>query len=354
MGTTIIRILFCFTPFAVCLFWFLVFAVHHRHNDAAKKTLMCFLGVSSTLYFCHALYFTTGLSHGMECLWTLCSLSVYPLFFLYVCRLTSHKLSPAWLALLFVPGIVCATAKLLFPGDLADNVRKVLLFLQISCVLYKGLNLLRTYDRQLKDFYADTEGRDVTAVKHLLVAVVVTSACSAIANALGRDYFGQSIWLLLAVMLPFTTLLFALSYIGFMRNFTATQFATETADEPTPCGDEDDALPYNEDLGRKIEALMTDEEFFLTKNLTIGDVAKRAGSCRTYVSQYINATKHMSFSDYINHLRVEYAKKLLLEAQNEKIITISEKAGFSSEQSFYRNFRKFTGESPSTWQNKHA
>ena len=61
----------------------------------------------------------------------------------------------------------------------------------------------------------------------------------------------------------------------------------------------------------------------------------------------------MSFSNYINSLRVEHAKTLLLQnTENSKIATIANKSGFSSEQSFYRNFNKFTGMKPLEWAKK--
>ena len=70
----------------------------------------------------------------------------------------------------------------------------------------------------------------------------------------------------------------------------------------------------------------------------------------SYISNYINRTKGMSFSDYINSLRVEHAKTLLSQnAGNTKIVTITMLSDFSNEQSFYRNFHKFTGKNPLEW-----
>ena len=71
-----LRTLFSFTPFYVCLFWLITFVIHYRKCDTAKRMLTGFLCTCVVLYFCHALYFTIGLPHPMECLWTLCSLSV--------------------------------------------------------------------------------------------------------------------------------------------------------------------------------------------------------------------------------------------------------------------------------------
>ena len=281
----------------------------------------------------------------MECLWTLCSLSVYPLYYAYICNLVSHPNAPLKLFLILLPGITVATTKFFFPGEAVDNVRKLLFAVQVFMVVYFGYRKLRAFDREIANVYADTEGRDTTAVKHLLIAFMITSLLSAVANALGRQYFAQSDWMTLAI------LLFALSYIGFTRDFSFEEYVKDSRE--CPILPEEDAWALKDsELGKNIEHLFVAQQLYLTPNLKIGDVAKAACICRTYISNYINQTKGMSFSDYINSLRVEYAKTLLSQnTENTKILTIASRSGFSSEQSFYRNFNKFTGMKPLEWVN---
>ena len=344
-----LRSLFCFIPFFVCLFWFITFITHYRKCDTAKKFLTWFLCICAVLYFCHALFFTVGLSHPMECLWTLCSLSVYPLYYAYICNLVSRPNTPHKLFLILLPGIIVAVAKYFYPGDTVDNARKILFAIQVFIVIYFGYRKLHTFDRDIANVYADTEGRDTTAVKHLLIAFVITSLCSAIANALGRQYFAQSDWMVFAVLTPFSVMLFALSYIGFIRDFSFEQFAEDSKEYTEQPTGNTTAIEERE-VGNSIEKFFITKQLYLTPNLKIGDVAKSTGICRTYISNYINQTKGMSFSDYINSLRVEHAKNLLSSnVENTKIATIATRSGFSSEQSFYRNFHKFTGMKPLEW-----
>ena len=344
-----LRILFSFIPFYVCLFWFITFITHYRKSDTAKRILTWFLCTCVVLYFCHALFFTVGLSHPMECLWTLCSLSVYPLYYAYICNLVSRPNAPFRLFLILLPGIIVAAAKFFLPLDEVDDARQMLCAIQIFGVIYFGYRKLRAFDREIANVYADTEGRDTTAVKHLLIAFVITSLCSTVANALGRHYFAQSDWMLFAVLTPFSVMLFALSYIGFTRNFSFEQFVEDSkVNDEHPI--ENTSEKEERDIGYCIEQIIITNQLYLTPNLKIGDVAKATGICRTYISTYINQTKGMSFSDYINGLRVEHAKNLLSHnTDNTKITTLAIRSGFSSEQSFYRNFHKFTGMKPLEW-----
>lgn len=343
----VLRTIFSFTPFMVCAFWFTTFALHYRQSDVAKRVLTLFLAVCTVLYFCHGVYFTMGLPHAMECLWALCSLSVYPLYYVYICRLTSFSLTPAKWAIIILPIITVVLLKCLFPGRESDMVRQILMMLQVGSVVYFGYKRLHRFDRMLAEVYADTEGRDTTAVKHLLAAFVITSACSALANALGKEFFATSQWLILIVLLPFAIMLFMLSYIGFTRSFTVEQYVRDVTDDDATAEEmEEDAL------GRALTRLMTEDRYFLQHNLKIGDVVRQLGVCRTYVSNYINREYDCSFSDYVNRMRVEYAKELMHDSPDTKLLVIAEQSGFSSEQSFYRNFRKFTGMTPAEWEEK--
>lgn len=348
----LLQAIFSFLPFEVCLLWTACFAVQCRKGGGAKGFFLAYIATCTVLYFCHGLFFTLGLPYEVECLWTLCSLSVYPLFFGYLCRLTSRDYSVRQLLPWLVPGVIVAMAKYALPDAGIDRVRMFLFAVQIVCVVIFGVRRLKAFDRRLQDVYADTEGRDTTAVHHLLIAVIVVSLLAAVANSAGRQYFGETLGLLIAISVAFSVMLSALSYICFCRDFSIDELCVD--EEKDGEGSETAAENDIEDVGLQIEALMTEQRYYLRHDLKIGDVVKAVGSNRTYVSNYINSRHGCSFNDYINSLRVEYAKELLASAsEGIKLTQVAEDSGFSSDQSFYRNFKKFVGVTPSDWQH-HA
>lgn len=353
----LLHTLFCFLPFAVCLFWLICFMVHYRRNDSPKHYLTAYLLTCTMLYFCHGVYFTLRLPHALECVWTFCSLSVYPLFYGYVCRLTSSNYSVRQLLPWLVPGALVAAGKFALPDAGIDCVRLLLFTMQIVTVVYLGIRKLKAFDCKLQAVYADTEERDTAAVHHLLVAIIIVSILSATANSIGKHFFGESLWLLIPISLAFSAMQFALSYIGFVRTFTIDTMNLDVEDEekeieeipPFESAEQDGA----EQIGKQIEQLMVEEHYFLKQDLKIGDLVKAIGSNRTYVSNYINSTYSCSFSDYMNRLRVEHAEKLMLTMpKGTKLAQIAAESGFASEQSFYRNFKKFTGTTPAEWMNR--
>lgn len=342
------RTICCTFPFMVCLCWFITFALRTRRNDSAKRMLTVFLAVCTVLYLCHAFYFTEGLTVWGEALWALCSLSVYPLYYIYITHLTCRPLRPLPAALCLLPSVAVALALLLFPDSPAETARQVLFAVQVLAVIIFGYRHLIAFDHELANTYADTEGRDMSAVKVLLFAFVATSMLSAVANIIGKQNVAASNWLW-TMLVPFGILLYALSYIGYTRDFSPEQFIADTDETgdslPSAMAD---AETSDSELGRRIEELMA-TDYFLTPNLKVTDLARDAGSCRTYVSNYINKTYNQSFSDYVNSMRVAYAQRLLLQQRDIKMTEVAERSGFSSEQPFYRNFKKFVGMTPAEW-----
>ncbi len=249
------------------------------------------------------------------------------------------------------PGAAIALAKYFLQDAGIDTLRLLLFIVQIICVAYFGIRKLNAFDRRLQSFYADIEGRETTAVHHLLIAIICVSVLSGVANTLGRKFFGESLYLLGLISLAFSVMLFALNYICFIRKFTIEEFEDESVE--SDAGSDTDTAEDSEVIGKKLEALMRNKQVYLIKNLKINDVVKEIGSNRTYVSNYINSVYHCSFSDYINQLRIEHAKELLLSMDTDtKLSTIANASGYSSESSFYRNFQKIASMTPNEFRNK--
>ena len=339
-------------PLLVCLYWFIMYAAGHRHADAAKKVQTVFFGVCSVLYLCHNLFFhlyaDTGLPTPLESLWAACSTSVYPIHFIYICWLTAQPISRRKMMLILSPGLVAALAILVWNNETTDSFRQVVTALQVMCVVVFGYRRLHIFDRKLSELYAETEDKKVQPIRILLVAMLLIALNSFVLNILGREYFITAQWMIVFALGPIAVLLFVLGYIGYKRSFRVEQFFADNPEEALP-----DKPAENKELGAKIEHLMVTQAYYLHQNVTLTNVAREVGSCRTYVSNYINQEMHCSFSDYVNRLRIDHAKMMMLQhdrhSSESKFSAIAQDVGFTNEQSFYRNFRKFAGMTPMVW-----
>ena len=108
------------------------------------------------------------------------------------------------------------------------------------------------------------------------------------------------------------------------------------------------------DLMERIARLMEVEQLFRKKDLKVADVAEALGTNTTYVYAFIKTRTGQTFTEYINRCRVRYAQQQLKKNPTDRITDIGDDAGFSSEASFFRNFKAYTGITPMEWRKKRS
>ncbi len=80
------------------------------------------------------------------------------------------------------------------------------------------------------------------------------------------------------------------------------------------------------------------------RNLTLDDVARFMHMNRTYACEVFRRTTGVSFSECVTQARIQRAIRLL--ATDAKLSAVAREAGFGSEVSFYRAFKRATGMTP--------
>lgn len=101
-------------------------------------------------------------------------------------------------------------------------------------------------------------------------------------------------------------------------------------------------------LKSNIQKWIDDKEF--TKGgLTIEDIARQTASNRTYVSHFVNTHYGMSFREWINYLRLQYAKDIMLKSPDKSVADIALESGYLSTSYFSRIFKETEGLTPGRW-----
>ena len=91
------------------------------------------------------------------------------------------------------------------------------------------------------------------------------------------------------------------------------------------------------------------KKLFLKPDFKLAFVAKKLNTNTAYLSQYFNQHKKLSFSDYAQELRIQYALKELrdnLKFRNYTLQAIAEEIGYADARTFVRIFKKQTGLTP--------
>ena len=100
-------------------------------------------------------------------------------------------------------------------------------------------------------------------------------------------------------------------------------------------------------LFQRLELCMMEQAIYHDNFLTLKQVAETLDTNRTYLSQVINEQTGQTFTQYINHYRINEAVRLLGDPNvHLSIKAISAQVGFSSPTTFYKVFQSSVGMSP--------
>lgn len=105
---------------------------------------------------------------------------------------------------------------------------------------------------------------------------------------------------------------------------------------------------YYTGIGEKLDSWVG-MEGYTSPGLNIEELAGTLDTNRTYLAAYIKSTYHMSFREWIAGLRIEYAKRMLVQQPELTVSAISEASGFLSLSYFTKIFTDKEGCSPSKW-----
>ena len=98
-----------------------------------------------------------------------------------------------------------------------------------------------------------------------------------------------------------------------------------------------------------LEQLMTGQKSYLNPNLSLAQLAKRAGCTQALVSQVLNDKLNRGFNTYVNEYRIAEAKQLLTGEPHLNLEIVAERCGFNSSSTFFSTFKKVVGQTPASY-----
>lgn len=106
---------------------------------------------------------------------------------------------------------------------------------------------------------------------------------------------------------------------------------------------------WDDSLIARFHSLMVRDRLFLQPSLSLGEVASRLHTNKTYISKLVNNTYGVSFPDFLNALRIDYAQEYLLSHREARQDDVAKASGFLSASTFNNIFKKVTGVTPKMW-----
>ncbi len=265
--------------------------------------------------------------------------------------ITKHRLRThisLWIIFSTLSGIV-----LLLPKGI---IHTIALFVLIAWLIIYGLvltrRLLRTYHRAIRIF-DDTHADDIGAyIKWLSIftywAVIFGVGCGLL-TLLPDEYI--YIWILSSI--PFYIYLFH-CYQNYLLFYEQVENAMKSETEEVPYdlepeqSQKQETPSYHAEIAKNIKEWINTEGY-VQPGLTIKELSEILHTNRSYLLEYIKTEYDMLFRNWITGLRIEYAKRMLVQYPKLTITEISEKSGFQSPSHFIRLFKENTGCTPTKW-----
>ena len=288
-----------------------------------------------------------NLSTYFLCYWLFSSALITLLDRFYITRRRQLTHITLWIIFSALSGITL----LLLPDGPAQ--RLALVALAAWLVTY-GMVLARrviiAYRKAIRIFN-DTQADDIGAyIKWLSIftywAIIFGVGCGVLTFLPDRYVY---IWILSSV--PFYSYLFYsyLNYMIFYEHVERTlEIESEPVEETAKARSEKELPEYFDNIERNLIPWL-EGNGYIQPGLTIQDVAKTLYTNRTYLTVYIKEKYGVTFCEWITGLRLEYAKKLLVEHPEISIQKLAESSGFLSRSYFIKSFAEKEGCTPARW-----
>ena len=358
-------------PLITCaLFSMLILMEWCNRQLREQHTLFAFMLTATLLYVGHYIYFNRAadLLPLSDILYVSANLTVYPLYLIYIIRLTSKWRAVYWLMLL--PGLLAIMATgtgYIFMTDEEDRMFvhnylyhnsqtgltdmalfqayirqfcKLVFAIEVIATVVIGSMMIRRYDRMVDEFYADTDDKSMRNIQSILYLVLTIAVLSFIVNIIGRARFTDHEIILTTTSLMFSALLFAIGYEGLHRHFSIIDMRTN---KEQVSNDDSAALKdaVNRSMTERIIALVENDKIYLQPDLKLDDLAQMMHTNRTYIYQAVNQQMGISFNEFINRYRIAHAKRLMASDPTLSMNDVALLSGFASLSSFYRNMKKY-------------
>lgn len=358
-------------PLITCaLFSMLILLEWYNRQLREQHTLFAFMLTATLLYVGHYIYFNRAveLLPLSDILYVSANITVYPLYLIYIIRLTSKWRAVYWLMLL--PGLLAIMATgtgYIFMTDEEDRMFvhnylyhnsqtgltdmalfqayirqfcKLVFAIEVIATVVIGSMMIRRYDRMVDEFYADTDDKSMRNIQSILYLVLTIAVLSFIVNIIGRARFTDHEIILTTTSLMFSALLFAIGYEGLHRHFSIIDMRTN---KEQVSNDDSAALKdaVNRSMTERIIALVENDKIYLQPDLKLDDLAQMMHTNRTYIYQAVNQQMGISFNEFINRYRIAHAKRLMASDPTLSMNDVALLSGFASLSSFYRNMKKY-------------
>jgi len=227
-------------------------------------------------------------------------------------------------------------------------VRELLVLFYIFQIIYFcRLFILKVlqYKKNINDYFSESYRLYLPWIEYCYFTALTIGICALISCF----FQSENLLLLFNIVCIVFYFVFGICYIQYPQTFKLIEPAIYAPGSiPTEVSKSNKHVVWNE-----LKEVIIQEKYYLRPEVNIEDMAHHLKIGRTTLSKFINSEENMNFNGWVNSLRIEEAKQLLLTNPHYTLIEISEMVGYSESSNFSRQFKLITKLSPSVWRNNY-
>jgi AraC-like DNA-binding protein len=213
-------------------------------------------------------------------------------------------------------------------------------FFDASRIAYIFYQTYRKASCEIDNYYSENTDAFIRWIYHSTFGIVFFGLVGAFMAFAPKWAVGLYMW---AGIVMFVYIF--LSLLNYSLNCEKVSVAVSEA-LPNPIQREVKILP-DDYIHKKLEEWVKNG-YYRGQGVTMGQLTEYLGINRNTLSEYFNQTLNISFREWINDLRMAYAKRLLIN-KDITIEQIAEIVGVSSKSYFCTLFKQREGITPSQW-----
>ena len=370
-----------------------------RHRTEPQLLLSVAFAVTAMTMTCTVLYHLDiwSTSPVMDLLTIAASLLSAPCYYLYVVSLTHPEGLGRKHLLIFLPAIVMTLLNfiadlilgwdgvrellrlqhsaavsvadipgaMLFKTVMDSNCFRIVAFILTVWVFEYAYKSFREYDSLLDEYYSDSGVAFLSYDDMMKWSLAFMVGAMMVMCVVPFSISGRYLLTTAFMCILLTASMCLILYAGLHMFSTAEEItrqisaASRTCHELPPSGFAAGGTEFDEHMrGYRLEIQKGLEKFvenkgYLDPSINVSQLSQDLCTNRVYMADTLRVVYGMSFSEFVNKLRVEYSKQVMLRMSlGESMKKVAIESGYNSFTNFYRNFMKYEGCSPTEWRQK--
>jgi AraC-like DNA-binding protein len=236
---------------------------------------------------------------------------------------------------------------------LSVNLGSLIIYIHFFYYLIVSLRLEKRYETVAANLYSDAQKVTLNWLRTSILFFLLLMLVSAVNTYLSFQSSQEAYFIVLSCAVFLLLLFIVLVLFMALRNpglFSVWEEkqVTETV-EINKSVDTTAISEEKQNLYSRLQSYMQQNKPYLDPELTLDALAVQLQVKPKLLSQSINEVAKQNFFEFINHYRIEEAKRLLTNPKDKKItvLEVMYEVGFNSKSSFNTLFKKHTGITPS-------